>query len=102
MKRTKVDLVDRSSLNSKDTAHPFSEIEKIPFCVITPGYACLIGNDEDQVTQFFGAATQFKDTLDELELILCADISVIDIDHTIAVKEQGRPQIQTCTPASSV
>src|SRR5574340_386050 len=102
MKGTKVDFVDHNTTPLKNPAHPLGELQKFLFGVITAANSGLIGDYENHVTQFLGKAAQLKNAFNKLTLLLPANISMVDVDHAIAVKKQGWAKVQMQTPANSV
>ena len=102
MRRTKIDLCYVDALVPEDPAHPFGQFQKILFGVVTPTDPRLISHHKDQITELFGSPAKLKDAFNELKIFRLAYISVIDIDHAIAIQKQGGVPAQRHTPASSV
>src|SRR6185312_10765096 len=80
-------------------AHPVHVVEELLLAVIAPANAGLIGDHNQQMPGLPCRTTQLEDAVDELGALGRADIAVIDIDHSVAIEEQGPAVIHRACPA---
>lgn len=100
--RAEIDLVNPSFLLVKHIAHPCGQRMEVILRVETPPNAGLIRDYEYGMPQFTCGATYIEDARDKTEVLFSADITMVNIDHSIAIKKQGWTADHRQTPDNSV
>ena len=68
--------------------HPLGERRKLLFCVVTPSNARLISYHNNVVALLRDHFTGFKHTGGKFKTLRLAHITVIDVNHAIAVEKK--------------
>src|SRR5215472_3739528 len=89
MIRTVIYAVDSDLPLVKLPNHPRRQGQKLSFAVVATSNAGLVGYDQQEIVKLLRVATQFKDTLLEMEHLRRMDICALEINHSVSIQEEG-------------
>src|SRR6266404_3025860 len=96
MMRTVVDTGQWRSGFPEALAHPAGYILKCLFIVVSVRDTGLVGHYDQLISRHMKAAASSQDAGNELKVGYAMDIPGIDVDHTIAIQENGRCSGDRC------
>src|SRR5689334_18550716 len=75
----------------ESAVHPIGEVQKFVLGIVTAGNACLIRNNDEEVSERLGGATELKDPFLKYEIRLRVDVPTLDIDDAVSIQEKCFP-----------
>jgi CheY-like chemotaxis protein len=81
--------VDAAAAVGEPLDHPVREPVEVVLRVESPADAGLVGDDDGGPARPSGGRDEVEDAVDEVEILPPMDIAMVEVDHPVAVEEEG-------------
>jgi hypothetical protein len=93
MERAVVHAVDPDVLRREHVNHPLGQPIEVIFGVVAAPNPRLVRDDDEEMAGGLGGSAEVEDAVDESEVGRRVNVVALDVDHAVAVEEDGRSDV---------